>query len=89
MLSFVFNYGTEPLVLDQPEDDLDTALITNLIVPENRKSRWDRQVIIVTHNACKDLFHDRSGGRVGVEPVGAPAPAGVGLFQCGPASTSR
>ena len=51
MLSFVLNYGTEPLVLDQPEDDLDTALITNLIVPEIRKSRWDRQVIIVTHNA--------------------------------------
>ncbi|MBR7836924.1 hypothetical protein KDL01_26840 [Actinospica durhamensis] len=51
MLSFVLNYGTEPLILDQPEDDLDTALITNLIVPEIRKSRWDRQVIIVTHNA--------------------------------------
>jgi len=51
MLSFVLNYGTEPLVLDQPEDDLDTALITSLIVPEIRTSRWDRQVIIVTHNA--------------------------------------
>jgi hypothetical protein len=48
MLSFVLNYGTEPLVLDQPEEDLDTALITSLIVPEIRKSRWNRQV---THNA--------------------------------------
>jgi energy-coupling factor transporter ATP-binding protein EcfA2 len=51
MLSFVLNYGTEPLVLDQPEDDLDTALITKLVVPQIRRSRWNRQVIIVTHHA--------------------------------------
>jgi hypothetical protein len=25
MLSFVLHHGTEPLVLDQPEDDLDVA----------------------------------------------------------------
>nr|WP_165984595.1 AAA family ATPase [Streptomyces sp. YIM 98790] len=51
MLSFVLHHGVEPLVLDQPEDDLDTAWISQLIVPEIRKSRWVRQVIVVTHNA--------------------------------------
>ncbi|MEU5199319.1 TrlF family AAA-like ATPase [Streptomyces scabiei] len=51
MLSFVLHHGTEPLVLDQPEDDLDTAWISQLIVPEIRKSRWKRQVIVITHNA--------------------------------------
>ncbi|MFF4798700.1 TrlF family AAA-like ATPase [Streptomyces sp. NPDC001351] len=51
MLSFVLHHGAEPLVLDQPEDDLDTAWISQLIVPEIRKSRWKRQVIVITHNA--------------------------------------
>ncbi|MDN3358908.1 hypothetical protein QWU11_40440 [Actinomadura sp. DC4] len=51
MLSFVLHHGSEPLVLDQPEDDLDTAWISQLIVPEIRKSRWRRQVIVITHNA--------------------------------------
>lgn len=51
MLSFVLHHGKEPLVLDQPEDDLDTAWISQLIVPEIRKSRWHRQVIVITHNA--------------------------------------
>lgn len=51
MLAFVLNYGTEPLILDQPEDDLDTALITKLVVPQIRRSRWTRQLIIVTHHA--------------------------------------
>ena len=29
ILSFLLSYGTEPLVLDQPEDDLDNGLITS------------------------------------------------------------
>jgi hypothetical protein len=51
MLSFVLHYGTEPLVLDQPEDDLDTEWITQLVVRQLRTSRWTRQLIVVTHNA--------------------------------------
>lgn len=58
MLSFVLHQGTEPLVIDQPEDDLDTALISQLIVTELRKSRWKRQVIIVTHNANIPVLSD-------------------------------
>lgn len=51
MLSFVLHYGNEPLVLDQPEDDLDTEWITELVVRQLRSSRWTRQLIVVTHNA--------------------------------------
>jgi energy-coupling factor transporter ATP-binding protein EcfA2 len=51
MLSFVLHHGVEPLVLDQPEDDLDTEWITQLVVRQLRTSRWVRQLIVVTHNA--------------------------------------
>lgn len=51
MLGFVLHHGLEPLVLDQPEDDLDTEWISNLVVKELRASRWKRQIIVVTHNA--------------------------------------
>jgi energy-coupling factor transporter ATP-binding protein EcfA2 len=51
MLGFVLHYGEEPLVLDQPEDDLDTEWISELIVRQLRHSRWTRQLIVVTHNA--------------------------------------
>ena len=51
MLGFVLHHGDEPLVLDQPEDDLDTEWISNLVVRELRASRWKRQIIVITHNA--------------------------------------
>jgi DNA repair ATPase RecN len=51
MLSFMLHHGSLPLVLDQPEDDLDTEWISQLVVRQLRKSRWSRQVIVVTHNA--------------------------------------
>lgn len=58
MLSFVLHHGTEPLILDQPEDDLDTALISELVVRELRKSRWQRQLIVITHNANIPVLGD-------------------------------
>lgn len=50
ILSFLLSYGTEPLVLDQPEDDLDNGLITSLIVSKLHENKADRQIIVVTHN---------------------------------------
>ncbi|WSS10114.1 hypothetical protein OG320_16490 [Microbispora sp. NBC_01189] len=58
MLSFVLHQGIEPLILDQPEDDLDTTLISELIVNELRRSRWKRQLIVVTHNANIPVLGD-------------------------------
>ena len=51
LLAFILSYGDEPLLLDQPEDDLDNELIYNLIVEQLRKSKSRRQVIVATHDA--------------------------------------
>jgi hypothetical protein len=51
MLAFLLSYGREPIVLDQPEDDLDNHLIYDLIVTQLRQIKHQRQVLVVTHNA--------------------------------------
>ncbi len=51
LLTFILSYGEEPLLLDQPEDDLDNELISDLIVRQLREIKTKRQVIVVTHNA--------------------------------------
>ncbi|MDE0314670.1 MAG: ABC transporter [Candidatus Poribacteria bacterium] len=51
LLAFILSYGDEPLLLDQPEDDLDNELIYDLIVKQLRDTKSKRQVIVVTHNA--------------------------------------
>ena len=51
LLAFILSYGDEPLLLDQPEDDLDNKLIYELIVRQLRETKTTRQVIVVTHNA--------------------------------------
>ena len=50
MLAFLLAYGEDPLVLDQPEDDLDNQLIYGLIVRQIRENKLRRQIIAVTHN---------------------------------------
>jgi ABC-type cobalamin/Fe3+-siderophores transport system ATPase subunit len=40
-----------PLVMDQPEDDLDNAFIFASVVTTLRRIKEQRQLIIVTHNA--------------------------------------
>ena len=51
LLAFLLSYGEVPIVLDQPEDDLDNHLIYNLIVAQLRAVKPHRQVVVVTHNA--------------------------------------
>ncbi len=50
LLAFLLSYGDEPLILDQPEDDLDNQLIHELIVKQVRDIKQNRQIIVVTHN---------------------------------------
>ena len=50
MLAFLLAHGDEPLVLDQPEDDLDNHLIYDLVVRQMRENKRRRQIIVVTHN---------------------------------------
>ena len=42
--------STTPLIIDQPEDNLDSEFIFKTIVKNLRKIKESRQVIIVTHN---------------------------------------
>ena len=42
---------SRPLLMDQPEDDLDNSYIYTTLVEEFRKSKGKRQIIISTHNA--------------------------------------
>lgn len=51
ILAFLLAYGDEPLVLDQPEDDLDNHLIYDLVVRQIRANKMRRQILVVTHNA--------------------------------------
>ena len=50
LLTFVLGYGSEPIILDQPEDDLDNTLIYELLVSRLRETKLKRQIIVVTHN---------------------------------------
>ena len=51
ILTFLLSYGKTPLILDQPEDDLDNKLVYDLIVDRLKKAKEERQLIVVTHNA--------------------------------------
>ena len=50
LLAFVLGFGNEPIILDQPEDDLDSTLIYELLVNRFREMKAMRQMIVVTHN---------------------------------------
>jgi predicted ATPase len=40
-----------PLIIDQPEENLDPNSVFEVLVPHFREARKRRQVIVVTHNA--------------------------------------
>jgi ATPase subunit of ABC transporter with duplicated ATPase domains len=48
----------DPLVIDQPEDNLDNAFIAEHIVNELRRSKTKRQFLFATHNANIPVFGD-------------------------------
>ncbi|TOK23580.1 hypothetical protein CGI22_13290 [Vibrio parahaemolyticus] len=50
VLSFLLSYGEEPLIVDQPEDDLDNALISKLVITKLHDIKPKRQFLIITHN---------------------------------------
>ncbi len=48
----------DPLILDQPEDNLDNAFIAERIVAELRRAKLSRQFLFATHNANIPVFGD-------------------------------
>lgn len=47
-----------PLVVDQPEDDLDNRFITDGVVPKMREEKRKRQFVFATHNANIPVLGD-------------------------------
>tara|TARA_R100000656_G_scaffold60213_1_gene46732 strand:- start:329 stop:3079 length:2751 start_codon:yes stop_codon:yes gene_type:complete len=80
ILSFLLSYGTEPLVLDQPEDDLDNGLITSLIVSKLHENKSERQIIVVTHNP-NIVVNGDSEYVVALEDRGQINPVATGALQ--------
>ena len=50
MLGLLLALNDIPLIIDQPEDDLDTKLISNFVVDGFKRLKQTRQLIIITHN---------------------------------------
>ena len=48
----------DPLIMDQPEDNLDNAFIAERIVQELRVAKTERQFLFATHNANIPVFGD-------------------------------
>lgn len=50
--------NVDPLLMDQPEDNLDNAFIADRIVTELREAKTSRQFLFATHNANIPVFGD-------------------------------
>ncbi len=50
MLAFLLAINDKPIIIDQPEEDLDTKLISEFIVEEFKKIKTNQQLIVITHN---------------------------------------
>jgi predicted ATPase len=60
--------STAPLVVDQPEDDLDNRFITEGVVPRMKDEKRKRQFIFATHNANIPVLGDAEL-IVGLRPI--------------------
>lgn len=58
LLLLLLSGSDAPLVIDQPEDDLDNRFVFNGIVANLRKLKGQRQVIVSTHNANVPVLGD-------------------------------
>ncbi|NOQ46724.1 MAG: AAA family ATPase [Desulfobulbaceae bacterium] len=58
ILHLLLLQNRDPLIMDQPEDNLDNAFIADRIVAELRSAKISRQFIFATHNANIPVFGD-------------------------------
>ena len=58
ILHLLLLQNLDPLIMDQPEDNLDNAFIADRIVAELRSAKIARQFIFATHNANIPVFGD-------------------------------
>ena len=89
VLAFLLSHGAEPILLDQPEDDLDNHLIYDLIVQQLRENKTRRQVIVATHNpnivvngdAEQVIAMDHLGGQCIAAPEGTGTLSDIGVRE--------
>jgi len=58
ILTLALETRTRPLILDQPEDELGYGYVVNLIVPKLLQVKFNRQLIVVTHDANVPVLGD-------------------------------
>lgn len=58
MLLLLLLESEAPLIVDQPEDDLDNRFITEGVVPRMREEKRRRQFLFSTHNANIPVLAD-------------------------------
>lgn len=79
ILSLILSLEDTPLIIDQPEDDLDTKRISDLVVSGIRTLKNNQQVIVVTHNpnipvngGAEQIIHlGFNAGNIRVQNIGA------------------
>lgn len=83
LLLLLLSGSDAPLVIDQPEDDLDNRFVFNGIVANLRKLKGRRQVIVSTHNANVPVLGDAEliVTLEGDGQHGKPAPDGIGSLD--------
>lgn len=58
ILLMLFPQSAAPLVIDQPEDDLDNRFIAEQVIPKLREEKQHRQFLFATHNANLPVLGD-------------------------------
>lgn len=58
LLNILLVENRDPLIIDQPEDNLDNAYIADSLVASIRNNKTNRQYIFATHNANIPVFGD-------------------------------
>ena len=51
VLGLLLSAGEQPLIVDQPEADLDNEYVYQVVVPLLRRQQFLRQIIVASHNA--------------------------------------
>ncbi len=82
ILLLILQSSREPLLVDQPEDDLDNRFIYDDVVQRLRAAKRHRQVVVATHNANIPVLGDAEQiivleARADPRPQGFPAAQGT------------
>lgn len=86
LLLLLLGASAAPLVIDQPEDDLDNRFVYDGVVAHLRKLKGVRQIIASTHNANVPVLGDAEliVALEGDGQHGRPVPNGVGSLDDAP-----